>query len=187
MRKQLFFGIFIFFICIASNSRADDWPGWRGPNRNGISEESDWDPLALGDVDAVLWRTEIGMGHSSVVVVGDHCYAMGNIPIQGVLHDAIACLDVDTGMEIWRYTYPCSDIQYPGPRATPQTNPGDTLRQRQSHSSCSPPPARRAPTSRPQPRGLATAHQTRGPPGAPPASGTQGPGRIHWLPETSRD
>lgn len=30
-----------------SEAYAEDWPGWRGPNRDGMSGETDWDPEAL--------------------------------------------------------------------------------------------------------------------------------------------
>jgi len=31
-----------------------DWPRWRGPNGDGISKETDWDPKALEEEPKVL-------------------------------------------------------------------------------------------------------------------------------------
>jgi outer membrane protein assembly factor BamB len=97
-----------------------DWPQWRGPDRNGISAESDWDPSALTKGPRILWRTNVGLGYSGVAVKGDLLYTMGNIRGQ----DIVTCLDTRTGREIWSYSYPARSMQYPGPRATPTIDGG---------------------------------------------------------------
>ena len=38
------------------------WPRWRGPNGDGISTETDWDPKALADGPKIVWRLDIGGG-----------------------------------------------------------------------------------------------------------------------------
>ena len=50
------------------NTNADDWTGWRGLNRDGISMETDWDPNALSGGPRILWKINVGLGYSSVAV-----------------------------------------------------------------------------------------------------------------------
>ena len=94
---------------------AEDWPRWRGLKGNGISSESNWVPAAIEKNTNVIWNVNVGNGWSSVSVRGNHLYTMGNVNDQ----DIVYCLDVETGKEIWRYTYSCDDGNYPGPRSTP--------------------------------------------------------------------
>ena len=58
---------------------AGDWPQWRGPNRDGISAETgllkQWPPAG----PPLVWRaTGLGKGYSSVSVVGDRIYTLGD-------------------------------------------------------------------------------------------------------------
>jgi len=105
-------------------SRADDWPQWRGPQRNGITPEK----LALeawpqDGSPKVAWRAQVGKGHSAVVVRGGRAFTMGWDGRQ----DTLWCLAADTGRVLWSYAYPCGDIvQWSGPRATPTVD-GDMV------------------------------------------------------------
>ncbi|MCU0857318.1 MAG: PQQ-binding-like beta-propeller repeat protein [Pontiellaceae bacterium] len=101
----------------------NDWPVWRGPNQNGVSEESGWKPKNA----EVSWTKELGDGYSAVSVKGDRLYTMGHKPVdekQG--EDVVYCLNAKTGGEIWSYAYPASTGEYKGPRATPVLD-GDRL------------------------------------------------------------
>ena len=51
----------------ASVSAADEWPHWRGPNYDGISKETTWDPAAV-KAHKVAWEAEVGAGYSAVAV-----------------------------------------------------------------------------------------------------------------------
>lgn len=106
----------------SAQSAASDWPRWRGPNGDGIAAQDDWNPKALAGGPKVLWKAQVGDGFSSVAIVGDRLYTMGN----NTREDAVVCLDARNGKEIWRYAYPCRQGEYPGPRATPTVD-GDLV------------------------------------------------------------
>lgn len=95
----------------ASLATADDWPIWRGPAENGISEESDWDATAA----EIKWKKELGEGYSSVSVKDGKLYTAGFIDGK----DIVYCLNEGTGEEIWKYSYPSTKGSFVGPRATP--------------------------------------------------------------------
>lgn len=68
-------------LLLASNlvASAKDWPNWRGPNHDGISEETglnlDWPK----DGPKLLWQIEgCGRGYSSVVVADGKIITLGN-------------------------------------------------------------------------------------------------------------
>ncbi len=83
-----------------------DWPCYRGPDRNGISAETDW-RSDWGDAGPkVLWKKSVGMGFSTTAVADGRVYAMGNTGKKSNT-DVVYCLDAATGREIWKHTYPC--------------------------------------------------------------------------------
>ncbi|MGE0605790.1 MAG: PQQ-binding-like beta-propeller repeat protein [Pirellulales bacterium] len=101
---------------------AADWPQWRGPDRNGLSAETNWlEKWPAGDSPKVAWKKEIGRGHACVVVSQGRAYCMGWDGHQ----DTVYCWDAADGSEIWRQSYPCETIaQWSGPRATPTVADG---------------------------------------------------------------
>src|SRR5688500_15731523 len=55
------------------------WPQWRGPNRDAISTEKNLLTEWPKEGPALLWRAKgIGRAYSSVSVVGDRIYTMGD-------------------------------------------------------------------------------------------------------------
>lgn len=81
----------------------EEWPGWRGPNRNDItSEKSGWG--SGGWRLKRIWSKSVGAGGTSVVVGGKgRLYTMGWISGK----DYVYCLDAATGKEIWKKEYKC--------------------------------------------------------------------------------
>jgi outer membrane protein assembly factor BamB len=115
----IFFVLLIIFIMtaplyIGGKTHGTDWPRWRGPNGDGISTETDWDPEALKDGPKIIWKTNVGMGLSNVAIKGKYLYTMGS----DYEEDIVYCLNAETGEEVWRYSYPCSWGSF-GPQATP--------------------------------------------------------------------
>ena len=67
-------------------TRAQDWPQWRGPNRDGISTEKnllkEW---PAGGAPKVVWQVDnVGVGYSSVVVKDGRVVTQGDL--NGVEH-----------------------------------------------------------------------------------------------------
>jgi outer membrane protein assembly factor BamB len=99
----------------AAVASAADWPQWRGPDRTGISAETGWRTDLAANAPKVLWKKNVGQGYSSFSVVGGKVFTMGNA--DG--NDTVFCLDAATGNEVWKQSYPCGEVDYPGTRATP--------------------------------------------------------------------
>ena len=80
---------------------ADDWPFWRGPNRNGVASAKQKPPLKWSDTENIVWRTPIpGRGHGSPIVVGDQVFlatADHKEETQSVL-----CYHRKTGKLLWQ-------------------------------------------------------------------------------------
>ena len=78
-----------------------DWPWWRGPSRNGISEEKGWNARWPEGGPKVLWKASVGIGFSTFAVSDGKAYTMGNANDK----DTVYCFDAATGKEIWKHTY----------------------------------------------------------------------------------
>jgi len=102
----------------AAPVRAGDWPHWRGPNRNGISEEQ-LPPQASKNIGGKrAWTAEVGTGFSSIAVAGDHLFTSGHQKGQ----DTLYCLKAGDGSVVWKHSFEADlgDKFYEGgPGATP--------------------------------------------------------------------
>ena len=59
---------------------ADDWPNWRGPNRDAICRETGLQQAWPPEGPRLLWRaTGLGQGYSGPAIVGTTLYIMGNL------------------------------------------------------------------------------------------------------------
>src|SRR3954471_23601933 len=105
-------------MALAVTPRASDWPQWRGPKRNGVSEESHWSTKWPAEGPKQVWQANVGVGYASVSVSQGKLYTMGNVNET----DHVYCLDANSGTEFWNFSYPCSSEDpngFPGTRCTP--------------------------------------------------------------------
>jgi outer membrane protein assembly factor BamB len=117
---SLALGFGLFFVCTGHFGAAEaaDWPNWRGPNYNGISDETGWVATWPKEGPKILWEKSIGRGFCSITVSKGRVYTMGNIKNT----DIVYCFDEQTGRKIWRRSYPCPLLDKShegGPAATP--------------------------------------------------------------------
>ena len=125
---ERFASVFVAVTTIVSSTLADDWPHWRGPNRDGVSSQSSqW---SSGDWLNTTpdWVQEIGKGTSSPLVFQGHVFVFG---FEGG-HDVLRSLSLKTGHEEWTISRPSrthgrfatgDEHMYGGPHATPEIDP----------------------------------------------------------------
>ncbi len=105
-----------------ATSLADDWPQWRGPQRNGISLETGLLKQWPKQGPKLSWiSTNIGSGYSTPAVVGDRLYLLGN---QGLDNEFVQALSVKDGKQIWsarlgKVGRPEQQPNFPAARSTP--------------------------------------------------------------------
>jgi outer membrane protein assembly factor BamB len=102
--------------------RADDWPQFRGPARDGVSTAKGIARTWPKEGPAVVWKAEgVGEGFSSVSISGKLICTMGDI--------ADACnvfgIDRETGKVLWKTAIGKAGGNYKGPRCTPTIDAGN--------------------------------------------------------------
>lgn len=102
-----------------------DWPQWRGPERNGISQETGLLKEWPKDGPRLLWqRSDVGYGYSTPSVVGERIYLQSNT---GMDNEFVQALDVKDGKKIWETRIGKVGLNnYPAARSTP-TVQGDVV------------------------------------------------------------
>lgn len=128
-----------FLTVAGSTGRADDWPQWMGPNRDGVWKETGILDKFPAEGPKELWRIPIGGGYAGPAVTGGRVYVADKKLRDGVKDptnafdvsktessERLLCLDAKTGKEIWKYEYDCPyTISYrEGPRCTPTVSDG---------------------------------------------------------------
>lgn len=114
--------------------RADDWPQWLGPQRDGVWRETGLVEKFPAGGPKVLWRMKIGGGYAGPAVANGRVYVTDRVLDAGQSdpsnpfsrtnssgQERLLCLDEKTGKEIWKHSYPSKyTMAYScGPRATP--------------------------------------------------------------------
>ncbi len=114
-------GLALAVVLIASPvAMADDWPQWRGANRDGkatgFKPPEKW-PAQLTQ----KWKVAAGIGDSSPALVGDKLYVFGRQEADEV----VQCLEADSGKQVWENRYPAGHVvtgppaRHPGTRSSP--------------------------------------------------------------------
>jgi outer membrane protein assembly factor BamB len=112
-------------------ARAADWPQWRGPSRDGVWNETGiLKTFPTGGLK-FRWRTPVGPGWSSPVVVAGQVYLTDMRLEKPRAWERIHCFKESTGKLIWSHEY---ELVYPefcfnpeqggGPAATPIVEAG---------------------------------------------------------------
>jgi outer membrane protein assembly factor BamB len=103
---------------------AQDWPQWRGANRDGVvtgfSTPANWfEALTL------KWKADVGFGDATPILSDDRIYSFTR---QGA-EEVVLCLDKESGEVLWREAYEATEVtgaaaRHPGPRSTPAVAEG---------------------------------------------------------------
>lgn len=124
----------VVFGCSGSRLRADDWPQWLGPHRDGVWRETGILQSFPAAGLKFRWRVPVGGGYSGPAVAAGRVYLMdrqldkgGKAPadpfargeIGGV--ERVLCFNEADGKQLWQHSYDCIyTVSYAsGPRVTP--------------------------------------------------------------------
>lgn len=111
---------------------ARDWPTFRGADRTGVSTETGLLQSWPAGGPKLVWQAEgTGRGYSSLAVVGNRIYTLGdNLPDVGSDDEYLLCLDAANGKQVWKTKtgapWNSGPPQWQSSRSTP-TVEGDTL------------------------------------------------------------
>jgi outer membrane protein assembly factor BamB len=130
---RLFFALFLTGLTL-NEIRADDWPQWLGPQRDGLWRETGIVDHFPRNGPKLRWRTPIGQGYAGPAVANgkvfvgdrilaegvrnpDNAFARGKVPGK----ERLLCLNEADGKILWEDAYDCEyKVSYPaGPRSTP--------------------------------------------------------------------
>lgn len=112
----------VAFACELNASAAlQDWPGWRGPTRDGQAPTGQNPPIKWSETENVKWRAEIrGRGHSSPTVAGDAVFlTTADVEAEEQL---VLCLDRATGQPRWETIVHRGKLDKRGHRNTSQAS-----------------------------------------------------------------
>lgn len=108
-----------------SPAKAEDWPHWRGSQRNGLLKEaSGWNGSRWIDPKPT-WEASVGEGASSPLLTGEQVFTLGHRDGQNI----VSCLDAATGKLAWTASYNTprygrnatgDEGLYSGPSSTPE-------------------------------------------------------------------
>lgn len=121
-------------------ARADDWPQWMGPGRDGVYHETGIAKAIPAEGLEVRWRVPVSGGYSGPAVadgrvfVTDYVIASGTSTNNSGGRDAlmgterVLAFDAASGQELWKVAYerPYNISYANGPRATPTVD-GDLI------------------------------------------------------------
>jgi len=110
----------------ATQSSPQDYPQWRGPNRDGAASAFA-EPTRWPDALTRRWKIDVGEGYATPLVVADTVYVFSRRNATEVM----TALDAETGKERWHTSYPApyapatpAAAHGVGPKATPLFHDG---------------------------------------------------------------
>lgn len=112
--------IVVAFLIPGAPVRADDWPQWRGPTRDGVWKETGVVEKFAGPKTEPLWRVPISSGYSGPTVADGRVFVTDRV-VEPKQIERVHCFDARTGKQLWSHEYDCAyrGVGYEaGPRAS---------------------------------------------------------------------
>src|SRR5262245_47611470 len=127
VRRRLLPGLIVSALFLAPAARGEDWPQWRGPNRDakvtGFTAPKTW-PKELTQ----KWKVTVGEGVATPALVGDKLFVFSRQDGKEV----VRALNAADGKELWKDEYESGGATGPasgfsGPRASPTVADGKVV------------------------------------------------------------
>ena len=110
----------VVVLTMATWAQAADWPQFYGPQRNGVSSETDLAATWPVGGPRELWAFSLGPGYCGVAVQGGKVYLLDR---EQEKQEIVRCLDLATGREDWNFAYDApAKVTWEGSRSTPSVD-----------------------------------------------------------------
>ena len=76
--------IWLGVLGLMCGARADDWPQWMGPDRDGVWHEDGIVECFPEGGPPVLWRAEVSLGYGGAAVVGEQVFVADYVKETGM-------------------------------------------------------------------------------------------------------
>jgi outer membrane protein assembly factor BamB len=120
MKNLRLLAALVVFAGIGVHSYADEWPQWRGENRDGVWKETGVVEKFASDRLKLRWKMPVSNGYSGPTVAEGKVYLTDRV-IEPEQVERVHAFDWQTGEKAWSYSYHCPyiGVGYPdGPRAS---------------------------------------------------------------------
>ena len=115
-QSKMVIPLVVLLACI-SNTYAQDWPQYLGPNGNNSSAQKNILRSWPQQGPEVLWTVNVGIGYGGPVVKDGKVYLLDRDDKVG---DKLRCLDLSSGKELWNFAYEApGSVMFPGSRSVP--------------------------------------------------------------------
>src|SRR5690348_16582398 len=119
--KPLLFGVGALLAVLGSTatpvrsapSQVTGWLNWRGPNQDGVSQETGLPETLAPNAGNALWTVDLAGGGTPMIANGK-VYVLGYDGQGPDLQEVVRCMDAETGKTVWeqRFSDFLSDIVY---------------------------------------------------------------------------
>jgi outer membrane protein assembly factor BamB len=110
----------------AGQVMAEDWPQWRGPNRDGTWTETGILSSFPSNGLVLKWKVPVGFGYSTPIVSNGKLYLSDLVVENSTVHERVLCFNARTGKRAWVTQHDTSPpdwffspAQMRGPGSTP--------------------------------------------------------------------
>jgi len=131
--RRLMVGAGLLALVVGSTA-AEEWPDWRGPRRNGTSNETGLVSTWTRDGENQIWKAPLIGRSTPVVIDGRVCVMSRTDDAKNLRQERVACYDAENGKLLWedRYnvyhtTVPFNRVAWGSPVADPETGNVYTL------------------------------------------------------------
>lgn len=116
-RRFLYSLLAVLLMLYVKPAIAEDWPGFQGPDRDGVVDDANILTNWPNTGPAMLWSNDVGPGFGGAAIKGNTVYILDR---NGTVGDRLRVYDLKTGQEKWSASYDAPGrISYHGSRSTP--------------------------------------------------------------------
>src|SRR5260221_10097774 len=120
MTKFMLFALLCSYAPLSAEPVDDKWPQFRGPGGLGIGNDKVSLPSEFGPCKALLWKTDLPLGHGSPCIWGDRIFVTGFNAAAS--KPEVIAINRKDGKIVWQQTIPSKEVEQVHAVSSPATS-----------------------------------------------------------------